>query len=43
LHANRFRPDGMNLTAAMINPLGTVTGDVDATGCDMAFITDRPH
>jgi len=28
--------DGIDLTAAQINPVGTVTGAVDATGCNIA-------
>ncbi len=31
--ATGFFRDGINMTAALINPLGTVSGDVDATGC----------
>jgi hypothetical protein len=30
-----FVRDGINLTAAIINPTSTVTGDVNATGCDI--------
>jgi hypothetical protein len=30
-----FSRDGINLTAAMINPVGTVSGEVDATGCNI--------
>ena len=30
-----FYRDGINLTAAQINPSGVVSGDVDATGCDI--------
>ena len=30
-----FVRDSINLTAAMINPHGTVTGQVDATGCNI--------
>ena len=30
-----FYRDGINMTAALINPSGTVTGDVDATGCNV--------
>ncbi len=33
--ATGFSRDGKNLTAALINPSGTVSGDVDATGCDI--------
>lgn len=34
-----FTPDGgiTYLTAALINPAGTVSGDVDATGCNIAI------
>src|SRR6476620_10772081 len=32
-----FVRDAINLTAAMINPPGTVRGDVDATGCNIAI------
>jgi hypothetical protein len=32
-----FVRDSINLTAAMINPPGTVRGDVDATGCNIAI------
>lgn len=30
-----FIRDGINMTAASINPTGTVTGEVDATGCNI--------
>jgi hypothetical protein len=30
-----FVRDGINLTAALINPKGTVTGDVNGTGCNI--------
>jgi len=30
-----FYRDGINLTAALINPASTVSGDVDATGCNI--------
>jgi hypothetical protein len=33
--ATGFVRDSINLTAALINPPGTVTGDVDATGCNI--------
>src|SRR5579859_2005390 len=33
--ATGFYRDGINLTAARINPSGTVSGDVDATGCNI--------
>jgi hypothetical protein len=32
-----FIRDGMDLTAAQINPSGTVSGNVDATGCNIAI------
>ena len=32
-----FIRDGMDMTAAEINPPGTVSGDVDATGCNIAI------
>ena len=32
-----FIRDGIDLTAARINPPGTVTGDVDATGCNIGL------
>jgi hypothetical protein len=31
----------LGLTAAKVNPSGTVSGDVDATGCDMGVYYDR--
>lgn len=33
--ATGFTRDGINLTAALINPVKTVSGDVDATGCNI--------
>lgn len=36
-----FFRDGINMTAAMINPTGTVSGDVDATGCNIAVFYDN--
>jgi parallel beta helix pectate lyase-like protein len=33
--ATGYVRDAKNLTAALINPSGTVSGDVDATGCDI--------
>ena len=33
--ATGFYRDSKNLTAALINPSGTVSGDVDASGCDI--------
>jgi len=35
-----FVRDGINLTAAIINPSSTVTGDVNATGCDIGVFFD---
>jgi hypothetical protein len=35
--ATGFIRDAIDLTAAMINPPGTVTGDVDATGCNIGI------
>jgi Right handed beta helix region len=35
--ATGFIRDGIDLTAAMINPSGVVTGNVDATGCNIAI------
>ena len=35
-----FVRDGINLTAAIINPTSTVTGDVNATGCDIGVFFD---
>jgi hypothetical protein len=32
-----FVRDNINLTAALINPAGTVSGDVDATGCNIGI------
>jgi len=31
-----YEKDGINLTAAVINPASTITGPVDATGCNIA-------
>jgi hypothetical protein len=36
-----FVRDGINLTAAQINPSGTVSGDVDATGCNIGIYYDH--
>lgn len=36
-----FTRDGINLTAAVINPAGTVTGDVDASGCNIGVYIDN--
>lgn len=33
--ATGYIRDGINLTAALINPSGTVSGDVDASGCNI--------
>lgn len=35
--ATGYIRDNINLTAALINPKGTVSGDVDATGCNIAI------
>jgi hypothetical protein len=35
--ATGFVRDNINLTAALINPHGTVSGDVDATGCNIGI------
>jgi hypothetical protein len=35
--ATGFIRDSINLTAALINPHGTVRGDVDATGCNIGI------
>jgi hypothetical protein len=35
--ATGFVKDSINLTAALIDPSGTVTGDVDATGCNIGI------
>src|SRR5438034_9375946 len=36
-----FFRDGFSLTAAQINPSGTVSGDVDATGCNIGVYYDN--
>lgn len=36
-----FFKDGINMTAAQINPSGTVSGDVDATGCNIGVYYDN--
>jgi len=36
-----FVRDSINLTAAQINPSGTVSGDVDATGCNIGIYYDH--
>ena len=38
-----FIRDSLNLTAAMINPHGTVSGDVDATGCNIGIYYSSGH
>ncbi|MHB8625699.1 MAG: right-handed parallel beta-helix repeat-containing protein [Aggregatilineales bacterium] len=38
--ATGFFRDGINMTAALINPAGTVTGTVDATGCNVGVYYD---
>ena len=38
-----FMKDMMNLTAALINPGGTVSGDVDATGCNIGVYYGPLH
>lgn len=35
-----FLRDSINMTAALINPPGVVTGDVDATGCNIGVYYD---
>lgn len=35
--------DSINLTAALINPAGTVTGDLDATGCNIGVYYSAGH
>jgi Right handed beta helix region len=39
--ATGFFRDGINMTAAQINPSGTVSGDVDATGCNVGVYYDQ--
>ena len=36
-----FFRDSINMTAALINPSGTVTGDVNATGCNIGVYYDN--
>lgn len=36
-----FFRDGMNMTAALINPVGTVSGEVNATGCNVGVYYDN--
>jgi hypothetical protein len=38
--ATGFTRDSINMTAALINPPGTLTGDVDATGCNIGVYYD---
>jgi hypothetical protein len=38
-----FVRDSINLTAALINPPGVVTGDVDATGCNIGIYYSSGH
>lgn len=38
-----FFRDAINMTAALINPPGTVTGTVDATGCNVGVYYDAGH
>lgn len=35
--ATGFVRDGINMTAARINPVGTVSGSIDATGCNIGI------
>ncbi len=35
-----FFRDSINMTAALINPVGTVSGNVDSTGCNVAIYYD---
>ena len=36
-----FVRDNLNLTAALINPAGAVTGEIDAAGCDIGVYYDQ--
>jgi len=36
-----FFRDGTNMTAALINPVGTVSGEVNATGCNVGVYYDN--
>ena len=36
-----FSRDNINMTAALINPSGTVTGDINATGCNVGVYYDN--
>jgi hypothetical protein len=38
-----FSPDGINLTAAEFNPAGTVTGPIDAGGCNIGVYFGPGH
>ena len=38
-----FFRDGINMTAAVVNPSSTVTGDVDATGCNVGVYYGPGH
>jgi hypothetical protein len=39
--ATGFMRDGINMTAALINPPGTVSGTVDGTGCNIVIYYDN--
>ncbi len=41
--ATGFVKDAIDLTAALINPPGVVTGDVDATGCNIGVYYSAGH
>jgi hypothetical protein len=41
--ATGFYRDGNNMTAALINPQKVVTGEVDATGCNVGVYFDAYH
>jgi hypothetical protein len=41
--ATGFVKDAIDLTAALINPPGTVTGDLDATGCNIGVYYSSGH
>jgi hypothetical protein len=41
--ATGFFRDGINMTAASINPAGTVSGTVNATGCNIGVYYDAAH
>ncbi len=38
-----FVRDSINLTAVLINPVGTVSGEVDATGCNIGVYYNTGH